>query len=245
MCFLALLYRAVPHYPVVIAANRDERPNRPGQPPRELHPGVWAPVDPQAGGTWLGVNAAGRVVALANRRSAAPPEPRARSRGLLCLELLETEWPNIEFPERLRRTVQRAPYNPFNLIVADRCMAWMASFTQGSLEHWALPPGAHLLGNRAPGSDEPKLVRARALIVPTAGVEGGLAMLARVCRDHGQRSDGADAICCHSGSLVTLSSILMALSEREGTVRYYYAAGPPCTAMYGDYGALFGLPRRR
>ncbi|HEV2105058.1 MAG TPA: NRDE family protein, partial [Candidatus Eisenbacteria bacterium] len=44
---------------VVIAANRDEAPDRPSEPPRVLHgsPRVVGGRDARAGGTWLAVRA--------------------------------------------------------------------------------------------------------------------------------------------------------------------------------------------
>jgi uncharacterized protein with NRDE domain len=85
----------VPHdLGVRLLCNRDERRSRiPGVPP-QVHelPGQRAlfPVDPQGGGTWVGVNDSGLIVALLNlrpgveRRTTAP----RRSRGQIVLELL-------------------------------------------------------------------------------------------------------------------------------------------------------------
>lgn len=85
----------VPHdLGVRLLSNRDERRSRiPGIPPN-VHalPGQRAlfPVDPQGGGTWVGVNESGLIVALLNlrppvaRRTSAP----RRSRGQIVLELL-------------------------------------------------------------------------------------------------------------------------------------------------------------
>src|SRR5438094_573074 len=89
MCLLALFYRVAEDAPVVVGANREEFYARGGEPP-SLHAGPLpfvAGVDPVAGGTWLGVNARGVLVAVTNRRrSETPPNPR--SRGLLVRQLL-------------------------------------------------------------------------------------------------------------------------------------------------------------
>src|SRR3954447_20357315 len=89
MCLLALFYRAVGDAPVVVGANREEFYARGGLPPRLLggRPAVLAGLDPAAGGTWLGVNEHGLLVALTNRPKSAVP-PRPRSRGLLVRDLL-------------------------------------------------------------------------------------------------------------------------------------------------------------
>src|SRR6266704_3047270 len=55
---------------VVVGMNRDESAMRPADPPAVMaeDPGIVAPRDRQAGGTWLGASGTGLVVALSNRR---------------------------------------------------------------------------------------------------------------------------------------------------------------------------------
>lgn len=75
--------------------NRDEQRARPpAQPPSiHHHNGVrfLAPLDPQAGGTWLSVNEHGVAVAILNWYDATPasaaPATHHRSRGLLVMDL--------------------------------------------------------------------------------------------------------------------------------------------------------------
>src|SRR5579872_1957695 len=89
MCLLALYFRVVEDAPVVVGANREELYARQGEPPRVVDGPLRAVggVDPQAGGTWLGVNERGMLVAVTNRpRTVVSPQPR--SRGLLVRELL-------------------------------------------------------------------------------------------------------------------------------------------------------------
>ncbi|MFO0929748.1 MAG: NRDE family protein [Gemmataceae bacterium] len=88
MCLLAILYRVAGDAPVVVAANREEFYARGGDPPRRLDgvPAVGG-VDPHHGGTWLGVNRHGVLVAVTNRRKSTEPAV-PRSRGLLVRDLL-------------------------------------------------------------------------------------------------------------------------------------------------------------
>src|SRR5262249_6712521 len=91
VCTLAAFVRVFPAYPLVVAANRDEYLERPATPPtllRDAAPRAMGGRDLRANGTWLGVNEAGVVVGVLNRRSPAPPDPARRSRGQLCTELL-------------------------------------------------------------------------------------------------------------------------------------------------------------
>ena len=86
MCTLAIYFQMTDDYPIVIAANRDEYLDRPAAKPTTLcaRPHVVGGKDLRAGGTWLGVNEYGLVAGLLNRRTEAPPNPDARSRGLLA-----------------------------------------------------------------------------------------------------------------------------------------------------------------
>src|SRR5205823_4013427 len=89
MCLLAIFFRAVPDAPLVVGANREEFYNRPGGSPQILTGRIPAlgGLDPLAGGTWLGVNAHGLLVAITNRPAPQVPA-KARSRGLLTRDLL-------------------------------------------------------------------------------------------------------------------------------------------------------------
>src|SRR5438105_13771126 len=89
MCLLAIHFQVCDQAPLLIAANREEYYARPSLPPA-IQPGtprVLCGIDARAGGTWLGVNEHGLVVAVTNRAKPSPPAA-ARSRGLLCRELL-------------------------------------------------------------------------------------------------------------------------------------------------------------
>ncbi len=87
MCVLAVFIDLWPGRPLVVAANRDEYLERPSAPPQELEPGIVGGRDLRAGGTWLGANRHGLLVALTNRR-APSRTPESYSRGLLALEAL-------------------------------------------------------------------------------------------------------------------------------------------------------------
>ena len=74
---------------LMLGANRDESLARPSMPPHVIvrQPRIVAGRDSRAGGTWLGVNEHGVLVAVTNRRKTNVPMP-ARSRGLLTREAL-------------------------------------------------------------------------------------------------------------------------------------------------------------
>jgi len=84
MCLLICLRRR--DGSLVIAANRDERYDRPTRPPFvwETHPHLLAGRDEVAGG-WLAVNARGVVAAVTSRPTLDGDDPTRPSRGQLPL----------------------------------------------------------------------------------------------------------------------------------------------------------------
>ena len=96
MCLIAWNWQPGSPAPLLLIANRDEFYARPTAEPRVIahDPWVVAGQDLSAGGTWLGTNEYGMVVGILNRRNPAGPDPRRRSRGLLCLEALQLKGPD-------------------------------------------------------------------------------------------------------------------------------------------------------
>ncbi len=125
MCTLVILRRPDHDWPVLVAANRDERADRPRRPPGRHwpdRPDVIAGIDELAGGTWLGINDHGVVAGVLNRRGSLGPDPRLRSRGELVLEALDHA-DAVAAADALSAIDGRS-YRSFNLIVADNRDAW-------------------------------------------------------------------------------------------------------------------------
>ena len=95
MCLCILFYKIAPSFPLLMAANREERYDRPADLPSWLDapaifagaPAIFAGRDREAGGTWQGINPSGLLVALTNR-SGGQQDPDRRSRGQFCLDVL-------------------------------------------------------------------------------------------------------------------------------------------------------------
>jgi hypothetical protein len=72
--------------------NRDEKIDRPPAIAPRIHERGWvrfiAPVDPQSGGTWIGVNEFGVSVCLLNGTNEIDRAPAVRSRGLIVRDLI-------------------------------------------------------------------------------------------------------------------------------------------------------------
>ncbi|GAA0508320.1 Transport and Golgi organisation 2 [Halorubrum aquaticum] len=146
MCTLTLAWRAFPDVPVALAANRDESLERASEPPtvRGAERRFLAPRDAEAGGTWIGVNDAGVVVAVTNRWLERDRKGE-RSRGLLVEDCLRE--PSAEAAVRaVEREVADRDYDGFNLVLAGDAAAFMLSY-DGSLAVTRLDPGVHVVGN--------------------------------------------------------------------------------------------------
>lgn len=135
MCVAAAAFRAHPRWRLVVIGNRDEFHERPTAPLARWPNGVIAGRDLQAGGTWLGVNDAGRFALVTNLRVDGYPLPHLASRGALVTDWLAGREPAA--PETM---------NPFNLFLAD---AEAASHLSNHPEVRRIPlaPGIHGLSN--------------------------------------------------------------------------------------------------
>lgn len=121
MCLVALALDQSRRFPLVLASNRDEFHERPTArlawwTPEPGAPEILSGRDLQAGGTWLGLNAAGRLALVTNvRRGGAPQDAAAPSRGSIV-----TRWLRGDLTlDRYWTETALSGHNPFNLIAAD------------------------------------------------------------------------------------------------------------------------------
>lgn len=165
MCLVVIALGATPRWPLLLAANRDERHARSTQRAGwwpEL-PRVFGGRDLEAGGTWLGIDRRGRIAAVTNVRDGAP-RSGARSRGALPVEFLAAEEPAASYAARA--AAAGSDYAAFNLLLFDGNSLSYASNRAGST---TLRPGVHALSNAPYGVEWPKTASAK------SGVERVLA----------------------------------------------------------------------
>ncbi len=236
MCTLAIYFQATRDCPVVIAANRDEFLERPAGDPTVLleQPHVVGGKDLRAGGTWLGISEYGMVAGLLNRRAEDGGNPKARSRGLLCLDALRrrTAAEAAEFAAHERGS----DYNPFNLLMVSRTEAFVAYNRGASIEVVALKPGLHLLSNLDVDDFEcPKISASYgkfAELGRRADFQcdpiGQRAALGALLADHNTqldaRSGRPNALCLHLENYGTRSSSLIFMrSDKSGDCALFCA----------------------
>jgi uncharacterized protein with NRDE domain len=250
MCTLALYLRQFEDYPLVVAANRDEHFSRPSATPQLLtkDPPIFGGKDLVAGGTWLGVNAHGMVAGIVNRRiQTTAHSDTARSRGMLCLDMLRGK-DVVDAHKRLERE-EGSKYQPFLLLIASAEAAFVAFNTGGEIKRLELEAGLHVFSNTSfTNSGGGKLDHARELFAAAAAplepqlkrsqaqLDSALGILRGVLSSHdsGDNSqEPRDAICVHAApDYGTVSSSIIFHAAVERKFYFYHASGAPCRTTY-------------
>lgn len=164
MCLILYALNAHPRYSLILAANRDERYDRPSLTADFWpdHPQILAGRDLDAGGTWLGITRAGRFAAVTNLRHGTPG-PAPRSRGELTRNFLCGNDPANDYA--LIAAAARSDFNGFNLLLGDFAAApgelvsisHAPALPQYSATPATLAPGVYGLSNGLPDSQWPKV----------------------------------------------------------------------------------------
>lgn len=243
MCTLVVAFAVWPDAPLVVAANRDERLDRPAEAPavRE-HAGrlVVAPLDLRAGGTWIALGERGVFAAVTNRHDPAYfGRVAPRSRGELVLDAAAADGAMAAADHAA--TTDPARINPFHLLVADREAAFVV-WTDGRRVHrQRLEPGIHVVTERSFGAADPSRERAlHARLVGLASepspppVDFWRAELSR------HEADPFAGTCVHADGLGygTRASTHVRLGVPAPAAELWHAEGRPCTTPWRDLSAL-------
>jgi uncharacterized protein with NRDE domain len=158
VCLALIALAAHPRLRLVIAANRDEFHERAALAAHWWPSGMLAGVDRVAGGTWFGVDRAGRWALVTNYREGVPRDPNAPSRGELVTRALSDSAPPLVTAAAIAADGDR--YHGFNLLIGEAARAAYASNrASGAI---ALQPGVHGLSNHLLETPWPKVVRSKA-----------------------------------------------------------------------------------
>ncbi|MGD1848553.1 MAG: NRDE family protein [Salibacteraceae bacterium] len=156
MCTVLLGYRTVPGYHLVLAANRDEfyqRSTVTAQPWEAPSPIVGG-RDLEAGGTWMGITAAGRWAVVTNYREFPIPPIAPHSRGDLVARFLSE---TVSLEDYLADLRQRPnDYHGYNLLLGEGSR--IAYISNRGAEQAKVAPGWHGLSNHLLDTPWPKVV---------------------------------------------------------------------------------------
>lgn len=237
MCTLAVAIRSDPRWPLVVAANRDERLGRPAE-GWGLRAGangirLAAPRDLQAGGTWIGVSSRGIFAAVTNYRLPSDhyPDPRKRSRGeLVGLALAH---PSAEAAREALGAVDTGHFNPFHLFVGDGESAFLWWYDGEAFAFEGLGPGLHVVTETSPHGQCPRAdsVRTRWPVDLDVGA------LRELLSSHSAApwSSACIHLDPHYG---TRSTAVLRLAPSLGHSELYATTGPPCTTPLEDRSGL-------
>jgi len=256
------MFRVVSGAPLIVAANRDERFDRPAIPMTVLRssgPRILGGQDQLAGGTWLAVNEHGVVAGLTNQPSADGRDPTKRSRGELPLAFA-VHRTATEAVDAVSAELDTAAYNPCWMLVGDRAALFAIGISgAGKPEVEQLDPGLHVLENAPLRQESAKSGFVRRLVVQAqagqAAQDAGatVAALESVLGDHQPsvpepRTDATgrvwppslSAACVHADGYGTRSAMIVSVPAADrGLPAVLVADGPPCQAPMQDVTGLW------
>ncbi len=239
MCILAIQYRLVPEAPILVAMNREERFDRPTAVPsiQSGKPRILCGLDQQAGGTWLGVNQHGLLVAACNR----PKHGLAlvsRSRGLLCRDLLRAGSAR-QAMDLAMEELSTGKYDGVNIVSADAESGWVVHGGD-ELEASELEEGLSIVCSgdlNDPRNERSKLAR-RLLTLQT--LDSPVKFLAVASKVFARPPSAPDrpGMILQGSERGTVSSTLIALGKKPRDAIFQYAHAAPDRAKYEDFSPL-------
>jgi hypothetical protein len=235
LCTVILLRRPGTAWPLLLAANRDERLDRPWDAPAPHWPDrtdVVGGRDRSAGGTWMAMRG-GLVACVLNRPGSLGPAPGKRSRGELPLLALDAD--SAEAAATRLAGLDARLWRPFNLVVADAGAAFFLRGTgEGRPEAVPLPPGISMVTAHDPNDlTSPRtrrhLPRFQATPPPDPATDDWASWEALLA-DAGGGPGEALRVPPVQG-FGTVCASLVALHARGGRI-WRFCAGPPGAAAF-------------
>jgi len=234
MCTVVLLLRPGHAYPVMLAANRDERIDRAWDSPAAFwpdRPGVLAGRDRTAGGTWMGMNSHGVLATVLNRQGTLGPAAGKRSRGEL--PLIALEHPTAPAAIAVVTALDAGEWRGFNMVIADAHGAhFLHGLGRGHPESRPLGTGVHMVTAHEPNDpDSPRVARhlARFQATPPPAPDDWSGWQAILADRSGP--EGTEINIPPRGGFGTVSASFVAWPA-AGAPRWLFAPGPPHEAAF-------------
>lgn len=238
MCTLVLLNRPDHEWPILIAANRDERADRAWDAPAAWwadYPGVIGGRDRSAGGSWMALGPHGVMAAALNRPGSLGPAPGKRSRGELPLSAASAA--SAEAAAEAITRLDAGAWRPFNLVIADRQRAfYIEALGEGRPQALALAPGLSMVTSHPPNDEShPRtrrhLSRFRAAAVPDPGRDDWRGWEDRLADDSHEGDLAATLKVPLLNGYGTVSASLLAFSV-AGDRLWRFCAAPPGDGVF-------------
>lgn len=240
MCTVILLHRPGHAWPLLLAANRDERLDRAWDPPRDWwadRPGLVGGRDRSAGGTWMALGPRGVLAAVLNRPGSLGPAPGKRSRGELPLVAAA----EADAAAAMRRLagLPAEDWRPFNMVVADSQHAYfLRGLGAGAVEVAGLPAGISMVTAHDPNDpDSPRIRRHlrafRGAAPPDPTTHDWRSWEALLADDTPDPVDGAAAMLniAPTAGFGTVCASLLAI-DRGGRATWRFCAGRPAPGAF-------------
>jgi len=252
MCTFTMIYKLLEDYPIIALHNRYLGLNTLETPPKRIGNGVFAPIDYDSQGTWIGFNHDGLFLAITNQETETIENPQ-RSRGLLAVDILRECSTSADAKEYLMNPEIRPLYRPGNFIVADKREAWHVLWDHVTTA-WRLMPGPYAIGvvTMYPGikineraekigpDSEKRRRRAFQLLngFQPENVDSAIDKMMKVSADHEYGKTTA-SICWHSDEYKQTSSTIMAIASNTRLSRVLYCPGNACETPFEEYRVSF------
>jgi hypothetical protein len=239
MCILAIQYRLVAESPILVAANREEFYTRGSLPPsiQSGKPRVLCGTDQEAGGTWLGVNQHGLLVAVCNRiKLLSPPAPR--SRGLLCRDLLRAESARQAVDMALEELAS-GQYEGANYVIADAESGWVVHSTD-DVEVVELEDGLSVVSSSDVNDPRDERVGLCKRLLTLQTLDSPVKFLAVASKVFARSPAplGRPSMVVRGRDRGTVSSTLISLGKKPRDAIFQFAGGPPDEAKYEDFSPM-------
>jgi uncharacterized protein with NRDE domain len=222
MCTLTFQPEGIPEGARWILFNRDELRSRPRALPPQRFTGeagdYLMPVDPQGGGSWMGLHEKGFFVCLLNYYPGdlIIRDPALRSRGLLIRDILEAG----ELPGRadLAAALRRHEYAPFYLAAFSRRTTGLWSWDTRTLDD--LPADPRILSSS--GYEHTRISAVRRWEFLNREQDSGLQTREDLLDFHlsGNAHDGAEGILMTRPDAMTVSISRIGLFADHGVMEY-------------------------
>ena len=235
VCTVVVMVRPGHPWPLLLAANRDERTDRAWDPPGAHwpdRPGTIGGRDRLGNGSWMACRG-GVFAAVLNRPGSLGPQAGKLSRGVLPLDALES--PSAAAAAEDLARLDAGQYRTFNVIVADAEGAWFARGRgAGRPEVRGLDPGLHMITAHDP--NDPASARTRAHLPrfqsaspPDPGA-GSWQDWMNCLQDRSGPRGAAINVPSEQGFGTVCASLAAVSSDRRPV--WLFAAGPPDEAPF-------------